>query len=133
MIAPTYIKADTNITSFPLIQQESSEWHYGNLFSNKSGTDGILFQIQIEGLIAPNWRIVKSFEIIIERDEDSKFVTSDEITTVYGDGNTPFEALQDYFESLVDYYQLIAARAEQDPANQRLLDYLQNYIHHYRM
>lgn len=46
----------------------------------------------------------------LERDENGCYLVSDNVSVVYGVGDTPVEAQQDYIVSLKEYLQLLAAR-----------------------
>lgn len=67
--------------------------------------------------------------IKLERSEDGTFVVSDYHSVVYGIGDTPNEARADYVISLIEYYELVSARA--GPANEpnsQLLRRLQRFL-----
>ena len=80
------------------------------------------------GGIAHGWLVAEPLLITVELDEDGYYIASDDIFAVYGDGSTANEALQDYIVSLLDYYQLLSARAEDDPPTQVLFRRLQSFI-----
>ena len=80
------------------------------------------------GGISYGWLVAEPFLITVELDEDGYYIASDDIFAVYGDGSTANEALQDYIVSLLDYYQLLSARAEDDPPTQVLFRRLQSFI-----
>ena len=86
-------------------------------------------QILLFGNIAPGWEISQPLLATLERDDDGCYIASDDQFAVYGDGDTPLKALQDYVESLIDYYQLLATRAEDDPPTEALFRRLQLYLH----
>ena len=79
------------------------------------------------GKITAEWQIVQPLTITIEH-ADGLYIASDEIFDIYGDGDTEYEALEDYKVSLIDYYQLIEIRGQNDKQTQALLDHLQFYI-----
>jgi hypothetical protein len=80
------------------------------------------------GELAPGWRITQPLLLTIDRDEDGYYIVSDDQSAVYGDGDTRVEALKDYIESLIDYYQLLAMRAESDPPTQALFHRLRSCL-----
>lgn len=84
--------------------------------------------VQLAGVIAPGWQMAQPFLVTLEQDEDGSYLISDEEFAVYGDGDTPFEALQDYIISLIDYYELLAVRAKGDPAAEAQFNHLQTYL-----
>ncbi len=70
----------------------------------------------LSGELAPGWQIREPIFVRIEIDEDGRFLASDYISVVYGDGETAAAALNDYKQSLIEYYNLTAAEeAEGDP------------------
>ena len=86
-------------------------------------------QFLLWGPIAPGWLHVQPITIELEQDEDGCYIVSDKVFAVYGVGDTPHEAQQDYIISLVDYYQLLSARSEEnDPPSQSLFDHLRLYF-----
>ena len=51
------------------------------------------------------------YRILIERDEDG-YIASDDISVVYGCGETPEEAERDYAQSFAEYLQILASKTE---------------------
>jgi hypothetical protein len=86
------------------------------------------FTIPLQGELVRGWQIKKPFDVIVEVDEQGYFVVSDDIFGVYGEGRTQRAALDDYAVSLCEYFELVAAEAAQDEANQALLAHLQIYL-----
>ena len=80
------------------------------------------------GEISPGWQVINPLTITLQPDEDESYIASDDIYAIYGDGNTPSEATQDYIISLIDYYELLAEAAENNPANEALFRHLRTYI-----
>lgn len=85
--------------------------------------------ILFSGKITEEWQIIKPLALKIEY-SDGQNIASDDIFGVYGDGDTKYEAVEDYLISLLDYYQLIKIRAHNDKQTQALLNHLQMYISH---
>jgi hypothetical protein len=85
--------------------------------------------IHLHGRIAPNYYLRRPLILTIEYD-DGSFIVSDDIFLVYGDDESIYLALDDYVISLVDYYQLLSIRAEEDPPTQRLFNQVQEFIIH---
>lgn len=85
-------------------------------------------QLFLFGRIAPTWVIVQPLLVTLEQDEDGYYIVSDDEFAVYGDGNSLNGALEDYKVSLIDYYQLLAARAKGDPPTLALLRRLRRYL-----
>lgn len=65
------------------------------------------------GEIAPGWRVTQPMLVTLEKDE-AGFVASDDIFYVYGTGETFVAARQDYIQSLIEYCELLEARAERN-------------------
>ena len=83
----------------------------------------------LEGLIAPHWELVRPLEVRLEADEEGSFVVSDDLFLVYGEGATRLDAIKDYMESLIDYYQLMEVRAvKADAPTQAAFRKLQAYL-----
>ncbi|MBM4461427.1 MAG: hypothetical protein FJ011_27330 [Chloroflexi bacterium] len=83
---------------------------------------------RLNGLIAPGWQVIQPITLTCERDADGYHVLSDELFGVYGDGSTADQALHDYVVSLIDYYQLLAARAADDASARALFGRLRQYL-----
>jgi hypothetical protein len=84
---------------------------------------------RLSGSVAPGWTVVKPLTLTWEQDADGYYVLSDGLFGVYGDGDTSEKAQQDYITSLIDYYQLLAARAaEDDPLTCAQFDHLRQYL-----
>jgi hypothetical protein len=62
----------------------------------------------------------------IERDEHGQIIVSDDISLVYGCGDTLGEAIHDYVTSLQEYFQILSRHS--DRPTQRLLAYLQSCL-----
>ena len=84
----------------------------------------------LQGEIKPGWTVVKPLLLIVERDEYGDFVFSDDKFNIYGEGPTQSSALADYIVSLVEYYDLLAARADADQCTNSVLSYLAQYLRH---
>lgn len=82
----------------------------------------------LQGTIAPGWEVVKRLLVTLEKDEDDGYIVSEDKFAVYGVGDTPTEATQDYIVSLIEYYQLLASKAESNQATKELFSYLQLYL-----
>lgn len=80
----------------------------------------------VVGPVASGWEIHEPIQIRTERD-DNQYITTDSVSVVYGLGDTPELAQRDYLRSLIDYYELLAARREDrlvEPQFRRLRRYL---------
>jgi len=72
--------------------------------------------------------VIEPLLVTVKHDEDGYCMASDDHFVVYGDGPTPYYALQDYIVSLIDYYQLLSTRAEGDPPTEALFHHLRSYF-----
>ena len=113
------------------------EWHYPEEITNQSATKWspevqsfvIPQEIILFGKMAAGWEIVKPFQVVIEQDENSRILVSEELFLMYGIGDTLDDALRDYETSLMEYYELVSEQAgDNDPPTQALFRHLQRYI-----
>jgi hypothetical protein len=116
MVTSVLTPADTTAVSF-VVQSASSSW-----------PESMSFPYVLLGRIAHGWEIIQPLQVMVDIDEDGYYTASDNLFLVYGDGNTLAEALQDYRASLVDYYQLLDARSEDDPPTQALFRRVRRYL-----
>jgi hypothetical protein len=68
---------------------------------------------------------VKPLSLTIEEDPNGTYVSDSEFY-VYGYGKTKAEALEDYGDSLVEYYQILAAK--DDGPTQALFSRLKSFL-----
>lgn len=80
------------------------------------------------GEIAPSWMLIRSILVELDQDEDGSYIMSNTQFGIYGCGDTVFEAQQDFIITLIDYYQLLAERAEREPLTRIEFLRLQLYI-----
>jgi hypothetical protein len=85
-------------------------------------------QVAFCGEIAPGWRLIRELPITIDEDDNGSYIVSDDIFYVYGEGDTLEEAHNDYIQSLVEYYEILAQHS--DEPTQQLLSRLSTYLHH---
>ncbi len=86
-----------------------------------------MFDVFLRGSIAPGWMIVVPLPVRLERDEDGTYIYSDDIFLVYGAGDTSHDALRDYINALIEYYDLLAGEPDNQPT-QVQLRHLQTYL-----
>ena len=82
----------------------------------------------LSGQIGGNWRLVAPLTIRIEREEDGTFVVSDDEFAVHGDGETRDQAIGDYLDSLIEYYELLQSSSREDEPTATLFGRLRNYL-----
>ena len=70
----------------------------------------VKFETAIRPQSMPGWRIVSSIVVNLEKDDNGDFVVSDNFSTVYGSGATESGAINDYFLSLIDFYEILEAQ-----------------------
>ena len=66
------------------------------------------------GLFYPGWFLRKPLLGIVERDQAGHYFVSNETLCLYAVGFTRDEALEEFKSTIIDNYQLLEARAEQD-------------------
>jgi hypothetical protein len=59
------------------------------------------------GTIAEGWMLIKPITLTVERDETGAYLASDAVTTVYGYGESGPQAIQDYIQSLIEYFEIV--------------------------
>ena len=79
------------------------------------------------GEISNELVVVQPLPINIEVDEDSSYVVSDDVFLVYGDGGNRSNALRDYVDSLIEFYEILKD-SQEDLFDQRQFAHLQEYI-----
>lgn len=82
-------------------------------------------QIALLGRIAPAWRIVQPLLVTIERGDES-FIASDDLFAMYGLGDDPAEALEDYMAVLTEYYEVLSSHRDEPSVG--LFRRLQGYV-----
>jgi hypothetical protein len=78
--------------------------------------------------IADGWLLIERLPVTLEADGADCFIVSDDLFGVYGDGKTPGEAWDDYWTSLIDYYQILAAEPASDRPTRALFNKLRRYL-----
>lgn len=63
------------------------------------------------GPIAEGWVLIKPITLTVERDEAGAYLASDAVTTVYGCGESGPQAIQDYIQSLIEYFEIVDSAA----------------------
>lgn len=129
-IAFSAARMTTNVEPYNAYAQgKESAWRVNRGFSSYWG-QAIHYMELSAGTIASGWELIRALPVKIEQDEDGYYIVSDDTFLVYGEGRTLEEAQQDYTESLIDYYEIIATRAGEGhiPTHQ-LLQLLQEYLH----
>ncbi|MCP4682430.1 MAG: hypothetical protein GY864_08865 [Desulfobacterales bacterium] len=82
-------------------------------------------EIHLIGNLVPGWQIIKPLPLTIDDNLNGSYVSDNEFH-VYGHGRTKAEALEDYYNSLVEYYQILAA--EDNGPTQALFSRLQSFL-----
>lgn len=83
----------------------------------------------LQGQILPGWEVVQPLIVTLERDDDGSYLASDDKSVVYGLGDTPGEAMEDYIKSLTEYYRLIERETVAGNVHaQSHLDRIREYI-----
>lgn len=79
-------------------------------------------------IISDGWETVGTLYLTVEQDEGRDFITFDDRISVYGEGHTVDEALRDYLDSLIEYYELLEARSSTNVHNQALFNAVKQLI-----
>jgi len=66
--------------------------------------------------------------VTLEQESGGRYIVSDDLFAVYGDGDTLVEALRDYEVSLIDYYEILHIHTEDDLPTRALFGRLCNYL-----
>jgi len=85
-------------------------------------------QVLLFGSIASGWVMLKPLLVTLEQEEDGYWVASDDLFQVYGEGATADAARQDYIVALIDYYQILALKAEEDLHSEATFSHLRRYF-----
>jgi len=80
------------------------------------------------GNVSEKFLIVQPLPINIEQDTDQSYVISDDIFLVYGEGNTRLKAIEDYTNSLMEFYTLVEKGAADNQFDGKTLSHLKAYI-----
>jgi hypothetical protein len=86
------------------------------------------YQHYLLGPLADGYRLIKPLLVKIEPGDDGDCLVSDDLFGVYGSGNSESKALADYRLSLVEYFDLVAARAGTNEANRALFSTLESFV-----
>jgi hypothetical protein len=81
----------------------------------------------LEGNVTDCLSFLRPLTVLVEKAED-QIVISDDVFLRYGAGKTQAEALQDYLDDLVQYYQLVEANAAEFSEDAQLLQAMRGYI-----
>ena len=80
-------------------------------------------------IIQKGWAVFAPLLVTLEQDDDGYYILSDNLFLVYGEGKTSSEAIRDYTTALIDYYQLIEAKArEEGGLSPTILKKIQEYF-----
>lgn len=120
--------SDTSMRLFPLVPTYQEARPYRVTFPDWAIGSSFAPVYPLLGVIAPDWMVIQPLMITFERDEDGYCIASDDAFLVYGYGSTAPAALDDYVVSLIDYYELLWARAGDDPHTWALFQRLRSYV-----
>jgi hypothetical protein len=80
------------------------------------------------GRVREGWVVSAPLIVRIERDDAGRFLVSDDVFAVHGDGDTRDQAVKDYVESLIEYHELLADRAENHEPTKAMFLRLRRYL-----
>ena len=74
--------------------------------SSPVSTEAQTISFPLRGRIHPGWELWRELWLTIEQDADGTYIVDDDVSVIYGAGDTRAEAVYDYILSLVEYYEL---------------------------
>jgi len=80
------------------------------------------------GNISSEFVVIQPLPINIEQDDSQSYVVSDDIFLVYGDGSNRLDAIEDYANSLIEFYSLVEKNATNNQFDEKLFLRLKTYI-----
>ena len=123
--------ASRQSVTIPIVQNRtdgSGDYLYNNNIAGVSERSDLALVYILEGQVAENWILNKPLLITLEQEEGS-YIFSDEQFMVYGVGDTPELAFQDYLSSLIEYFDLISSRRDHDQQTDFTFRHLKQYLH----
>ena len=85
-------------------------------------------RLLLTGFVYSGWMVKKAILAVVERDEEGHYFLSNELLGLYAVGITQEEALEDFKSTLVNNYQYLEAKAEEDPDLELLFREYQKYL-----
>jgi hypothetical protein len=101
----------------------ASSMEIGFMPTLASSTVRVLVHLDVWG-----WKLVRPVKLTIEVDEDGTHIASDEEFAQYGEGSSIDRAIDDYVSSLLEYYEVLEARATNHKATAELLRRLRSVV-----
>jgi hypothetical protein len=85
-------------------------------------------RLLLTGYVYSGWMVKKAILALVERDEEGHYFISNETLGLYAVGITQEEALEDFKATLVDNYQYLEAKVDEDPDFANLFLEYQKYL-----
>lgn len=82
----------------------------------------------IAGPIGDSRMLVAPLMVVMRRDDQGWFTVSDDVFLQWGEGRTEAEALEDYMDTLSEYYGLVLEGAESSEGDRLELRRLNRYV-----
>lgn len=73
-------------------------------------------------------RFKRHLPILVEEDDDGRYLATDTVFGMHGEGMTPQDAEGDLMISLTEYYESVSRGAKEDPVDEELLDRLNLFL-----
>ncbi len=112
---------DSEINFWISVFAEDKSYFLGTTYA--TGIPNFLNRIR-----SKNFRLVNSIPVTYTKEIDNSFVVSDDKFLVYGVGDSLHDAIYDYENSLIEFYEILEEGAESNNFDQIQLGQLQNYI-----
>lgn len=74
-------------------------------------------------------RLVKPLSLRIEKDNSGLVILDDSVFNVYGTGETIKDAIEDYKQTLIEYYEIIVEVSNNGISEKDTLHLVEQYIH----
>ncbi|MGH7826373.1 MAG: hypothetical protein ACREQ7_14505 [Candidatus Binatia bacterium] len=84
--------------------------------------------IILHGEIAEGCILHQPIIAYIERDDDGRYILSEDLFAIYGQGRTINEAWKDYGSAFCEYYHIMKKHAAADEPSREAFDRLSRYI-----
>lgn len=89
---------------------------------------GLAVSAVLLGEIRPGWSLIKTLQIDFDVEDDGLILAFDNEFFMYGSGQSVEDAMDDYINSLIEYYQVVERSSRGHIPSRGLLEKLQNYL-----
>ena len=85
-------------------------------------------KLSLTGTWLGSLKFKQRLPILVEEDDDGRYLATDMVFGVHGDGDTPQTAEEDLMISLAEYYESVSHGAREDPVDEELLNQLNQFL-----